>query len=154
MINQEIVKSRLHYDADTGIFTWISSGKRAGCNHSLGYRKLRINGKSYKEHRLAWLYIYGDFPSGDIDHINRIKNDNRISNLREATESQNAQNIVNAQSHNKTGVLGVTKYGNKYQASIQINGIKKYLGGFTELEDAKNAYLAAKRKLHTFCIIE
>lgn len=151
--NSEIIKL-LRYDNETGHMYWIKNGKRAGCAHSSGYRMIGIKGRKYKEHRIIWLYVYGNYPQFDIDHINRVKNDNRICNLRKASEIENAQNMIMAQSHSKTGVLGVSpsKYG--YVASIQSNGIKKHLGRFKTIEEAEKVYLNAKKELHKFCAME
>jgi HNH endonuclease len=154
MINIKHLKSALSYDEKLGHLYWIKTGKRAGCEHSSGYRMIGIKGKKYKEHRIIWLFFYGQHPTFDVDHINRVKNDNRIINLRKANEMQNAQNMVKAQSHSKTGVLGVSpsKYG--FVSSIQVNGIKKYLGRFKTIQEAEKVYLSAKKELHTFCVME
>ena len=151
MLTQAELKSKLNYDPDTGVLTWVKTNKRAGCNDSSGYRTIGISGKKYKEHRVIWIYIYGINPDYDLDHVNRIKNDNRINNLRCATEMQNAQNIIKAQKHSKTGILGVSPYKNIFQASIQVNGVRKHLGRFKNIDDAKSAYLKAKKELHIFC---
>ena len=80
MITQSELKNILHYNQDTGVFTWIKNSIVAGTVEKKGYIAIKINRKSYKAHRLAWLYIYGNFPKEQIDHLNGIKNDNCINN--------------------------------------------------------------------------
>jgi hypothetical protein len=146
-ITQEKLKEILDYNPDTGIFTWkVSKAKRikvgsvAGCKNNLGYILIRIDGKIYLAHRLAWLYTHGDFPLNCIDHINQIKDDNRICNLRDVTVSENMQN--------QSQVLGYTKNGSKYKATITLNNILYQLGSYATKEQARQAYLNAKIKLH------
>ena len=160
MIDQLSLKQLLHYDEDTGLFHWIKTntncvfvGTVAGSNGGKGYLQIQINGKCYKAHRLAWLYVYGEMPSSQIDHVNGIRNDNRINNLRLATSFQNIQNQKKAQKHNKTGFLGVTKKNGKYVARIGINNQRKWLGYYDTPELAHAVYLDEKRKLHEFCTI-
>jgi len=89
MLTQERLKELLSYDPETGAFTWLLSpgpkrkGEQAGSQHHSGYRFVKLDGKMYAEHRIAFLYVHGYFPEGDVDHINRIRNDNRPDNLRE-----------------------------------------------------------------------
>ena len=100
MITQEYLKSVLYYDKDTGLFTWkisnkkghVKEGKLAGSKDNRGYVKIQINKKDYTAHRLAWFYIYGEWPKQVIDHINRIKFDNRIENLRDVSVLENNKN--------------------------------------------------------------
>jgi hypothetical protein len=146
-ITQEKLKEILDYNPDTGIFSWkVSKAKRikvgsvAGCKNNLGYILIRIDGKIYLAHRLAWLYTHGDFPLNCIDHINQIKDDNRICNLRDVTVSENMQN--------QSQVLGYTKNGSKYKATITLNNILYQLGSYATKEQARQAYLDAKIKLH------
>ena len=158
MLTQTELKSLLHYDAETGIFTWKVNGNKSvkignvAGNNTRGYLSISIKNKNYFLHRLAWLYVYGKLPDLDIDHINRIKNDNRIKNLREVSKSQNSQNQEKSHSTNKTGVLGVTiniKNGRKsYRAIIGVNGKNIHLGYFKDLEQAKITYLKAKEIYH------
>lgn len=98
-IAQETLKRLVHYDPLTGFFTWLSptnrgvkTGSRAGTVNGSGYRQIGINGKIYKEHRLAWLYVYGEFPDKDIDHLDRNPLNNSINNLRLAERSENQYN--------------------------------------------------------------
>lgn len=105
-----------------------------------------INGVRYQASHLAWLYVKGEMPSKAIDHINGIRSDNRIINLREATLSQNAMNRIKA-ANNTSGYKGVSfhKQSGKWQASIKINGKQKYLGLFLSQKQAHNAYVNAAK---------
>lgn len=109
----------------------------------------------YLEHRLAWLYVTGTWPSDQIDHVNGIRDDNRIFNLREATGPENNGNQRQARSDNKTGLLGVywDKQHKKFSAKIMFSGKHKYLGYFPTAEEAHAAYIKAKRELHSHCTI-
>ncbi len=114
MLTQAKLKELLHYDPETGVFTCIISrgsgamvGDTPGSNDK-GYRRLRISGINYKAHRLAWLYTYGYFPEGYIDHINRVRDDNRIVNLREVSPSCNLRN-ASTPTTNSSGVKGVSR---------------------------------------------
>ena len=171
-LTQEYLKQCLDYNPDTGVFVWkkrpvehfkgerwmktfISrfSGKQAGLTNSYGYLVIRINDKLMPCHRLAWLYVHGVMPVNQLDHINNIRSDNRIINLREATNGENGQNLKKARKSNKTaGLLGA--YRNKgckhYKARITINGDIKPLGKFNTAQEAHEAYIKAKRELHEF----
>jgi len=128
----------------------MKSGQAAGTITSYGYIQICLDWRMYKAHRLAWLYIHGHMPERQLDHINHNRTDNRISNLREATPSENAQNRVGAQRNSKSGILGVHKFKNKWRAFIQINGKTKNIGDFDTSEQARDAYLRAKRQLHPY----
>lgn len=112
MITPEKIKEALSYDPETGIFTWVGSkrigwnGKPAGSPHPRGYIHIKINDNSYKAHRLAWFFVYGEWPTNHIDHINGITGDNRIANLREATRSENLANRK-LNKNNTSGIKGV-----------------------------------------------
>ena len=155
MITQSHLKELIHYDPITGIFTWIKPrygvtvGKEAGSINGRGYRQIVINGKTYKAHRLAFLYHTGGFPPNEIDHVNRIKEDNRWLNLREATRSQNMSNIVKPR-NNTNEFKGISwhKGVTKWIAQIQLNGKKKHLGCFDTPEEAHVAYCKASDELH------
>jgi hypothetical protein len=152
-MTQQELKDLLHYDQDTGIFTWlisrgsIKSGKKIN-NSIFDYTNIKINKKSYRAHRLAWLYIYGYIPINQIDHINGNKSDNRLCNLREVTNQQNQFNSP-IRKDNKSGVKGVHwhKKQNKWVANLHINGKAKQLGSFDNLEEAKKVINEA-RLLH------
>ncbi len=146
---------------NTGQFTWIKSkgisktivGEIAGTKIVKNYISIVFNQKSYLAHRLAWLYVHGEFPKNLIDHIDKDKTNNRIDNLREATHAENMQNIGTFSKNNTCNALGVSKKRKKFSASICINRKKISLGSFNTIELAHEAYLTAKRKYHSFCTI-
>lgn len=157
MLTQMRLKELLLYDPETGVFTWLSKPNRsirmgdvAGCMAS-GYRQIKIDGRLYRAHRLAWLYVHGKWPADQIDHINGVRDDNRIVNLREATQSQNQQNRT-ANANNTSGFPGVcwSKQKRKWRSQIKLASRNKYLGIFDTPVAAHAAYLAAKAELHTF----
>lgn len=150
MLTQERLKELLDYDPETGVFTWksrirgIRIGQVAGSNVK-GYRQIQIDKERHYSHRLAWLYIYGCWPLNELDHINRIKEDNRIANLREVTRQENCWNIGKLKT-NSSGYTGVNlhkQYG-KWRANIRIQGKYKHLGYFNTPEEAHYAYSTAK----------
>lgn len=152
------LKSVLQYDPKTGFFSWLHRRagvlfeKRAGSLTSKGYRNLTVFGTSYREHRLAWLYIYGAWPPDQIDHINGDRSDNRLENLRSATQSEN---IVNrkAQKNNELGIKGVCikrgkKYSRPFIATIKKDGKKRTIGRFATPQEAAAAYAEEAKKQH------
>lgn len=156
MITQEELKQYLDYNKDTGMFTWIQKkaawqkiGSVAGSLHHEGYIVIGFNYKPYPAHRLAWLFVYGKFPEKELDHINRIRTDNRIVNLREVTTQQNQFNLTKRQrtTSNYIGVSWNTSR-QRYIAQIQVNKQKVYLGLFDNELDAHKAYQDAKARLH------
>lgn len=152
------LKELLHYDADTGQFTGLRANgrkhERVGTGNR-GYLVICVDQKRYKAHRLAWLYVHGEWPNDQIDHINGDRADNRISNLRAATNSQNKQNLRKARSDSRSGLIGAMWDGrsNKWRANILVDGKRKYLGYFEQAEQAHAVYVEAKRTLHPFCTI-
>ena len=143
MITQKLLKKLLKYDAETGVFRWkigrrgCRKGSVAGCKNSYGYIHIMIDWKNYKAHRLAWLYVNGYFPEHDIDHINGIRDDNRLCNIREVTMQCNMQNCKKRIT-NSTGIRGVCwhKRARKYMAQITIHGKRKHLGYYRNLGNA------------------
>jgi hypothetical protein len=157
-LTQERLKELLHYDPETGVFTWLQTrgqqtrGCKAGSPDKDGYIKIGINRRSYRAHRLAWFYVNGSWPTELIDHINGEKADNRIANLRKADFSENCQNLKGASKRSTTGLLGVRaqkkKGGISYQAAIRVRGEFIYLGTHPTPEAAHTAYMEAKERLH------
>lgn len=166
-LNQRDLKEMLSYDELSGVFKWKErplshfSDKRAfltwnnkypgtiaGSPDSKGYLRINFGTKKYKAHRLAWLYVHGVWPD-IIDHINGIKNDNSIRNLRSVSFTENMRNRRKS-SFNSSGANGVklrspAQNGCKYTASIAVNGKPKYLGSFHTLDEAIAAREAANR---------
>ena len=160
----EELKQVLDYNPATGVMTWkidVANGKfRAGSlagsvNKIDGRLRINFKGKIHLAHRLAWLLTHAKWPDGVIDHINGDPLNNCIKNLRDVSNTINQQNQREARSDNKTGMLGVSfcKRYDKFLAQIQLNGKKKHLGYFTKQEDARVAYLTAKREIHEGCTI-
>lgn len=160
MINQERLKELLHYDHETGVFTYrvktsyrVEIGDVAGCDNGKGYLQIRLDTVLYKAHRLAWLYMMGEFPVLGIDHENGIRGDNRWDNIREATKKRNGENQRKAHKNSTTGLLGVTNRGSKFRATLHDAGVRHYLGDFDTPEEAHAAYVSVKRQLHEGCTI-
>lgn len=162
-ITSKIIRELLHYDTDTGVFTWRRrdlkwfgherdckrwnnryAGKTAGSLHTKpnGYQFVEITlfKRPYKAHRVAWLYVTGSWPSDGIDHINRNPTDNRFVNLREATTLENGHN-QSRYANNKSGVSGIfwNKRARKWYVSCGLNGVRHYLGTYQDFSCAKSA---------------
>jgi hypothetical protein len=143
----------MSYDPATGIFTArITTGNRragmaAGTLHASGYEVIKFQGRSVYAQRMAWFWVYGVWPPTELDHINGDKADNRIANLRPATKVQNSMNR-GANKNNAAGVKGVCWRPDtgRWRAYITINGRKKSLGSFDDIEDAAAAYRTAATK--------
>jgi len=153
---------KLQYDQETGIFTWKHDGTRgvkaghvAGYKMQNGYIMLSVAGKKILAHRVAWLFAHGEFPNGNIDHINRDKSDNKIANLRLATFEQNAQNRLK-NSKNTSGFKGVSwhKRDERWQAAITVKGKVLHLGYYKTPEDAYLAYVEASKKHQSHSIFK
>lgn len=156
-LTQERLKELVHYDPETGVFTRIKKtsnnariGSPIGVIDTHGYLECSIDSKRYRLHRLAWMYVTGNFPDGEIDHISTVRTDNRFANLRDVSRSVNMQNKREASKNNKSGFLGVYfhKPLKKFTAQIRANGKNKHLGFFETAELAHAAYLLAKREFH------
>lgn len=161
-LTQDHLKTLLLYNEKTGIFKWrfnagrsgrIPAGTIAGSSgkHGHGYIEITIQGKLRKAHRLAWLYMTGSWPKDEIDHINRIRHDNRLCNLRESTLQQNLKNKEKYKS-NTSGFTGVTwhKRIKMWQARISNDTKRMHLGYFKTPEEASSVYTKAKEELHAF----
>ena len=159
IINAARLRVLLLYNAATGVFTnRVTRGSRAvigavvGSPHSDGYLTIMLDGKNYLAHRLAWLYVHGSFPVGQIDHKNRIKSNNWINNLCDTTRSNNQQNKFDPSRNNKCGYLGVTAHKNGFRATIKVNGKRIHCGLHKTPELASEAYKLAKQKYHTVAV--
>jgi len=155
-IDSTQLREILNYDLETGLFTWKKKiadktivGRIAGCGTDR-YVSIRIYGILYYAHRLVFTYIYGKCESPEIDHINGNKQDNRLSNLRLVTTSQNKQNLRKPNSSNTTGYLGVSRRKKGFSAHISLLGDHKFLGVFKTPEEAHQAYIKVKREFHPF----
>lgn len=153
--------AKISYESETGNFFWnVNSGSRAKIGQKLGsydmygYLTVRINKKSYKLHRLAWFYVHKIWPENDVDHINGIRNDNRLCNLRCASRKTNLENRT-CKSESETGLYGAyyDKRKRKYYSAISHHNIKIHLGMFESAQEAHNAYIDAKQKLHAGYIV-
>lgn len=151
MVSEELTASelreRLDYDPETGVFIWkktLSSknlnGKNAGKVNSHGYSSIKINYRNYLAHRLAWLFVYKEWPKQFIDHINGNRLDNRIANLRTANYFIN--------NRNRTKAKGFSRVGNRFRARIVVNDRTIHLGLFDTEQEANFAYLFAKNKYY------
>jgi len=165
----ELANEFLEYNPETGVFIWkwrdrkhFTSDKEwkrgntrfantvAGSDdEKTKYRRIKVNGNDYMAHRLAWLLHYGAWPEDQIDHINNVRDDNRIENLREATHAQNTRN-KSSRKGSSSKYLGVSRHNasNKWQAAIKVDGETYYLGLFTIEENAARAYDRAALKYH------
>jgi HNH endonuclease len=147
------MKELLNYDSESGIFTWkvnrrsVKAGDVAGHKDGRGYIIIGIDGEYYLAHRLAWLYVYGEWPEPQTDHKNLDKSDNRIANLRVATAVQNGQNKPIFK-NNKSGVAGVSwnSRDNVWQTHIRKDGRLTHVGYFDNLFEAAAARFSAENK--------
>lgn len=151
------LKELLHYEPSTGLFYWKrlpaktrnrKPGDVAGYTDPQGYIKIKIAGRLYMAHRLAWLYVHAEWPTSSIDHINGARDDNRLLNLRVVAPAVNSQNRKGANSNSLTGLIGVSKHGRGYRASIWKGKKLERIGPFDTPEEAHAAYLDAKRLIH------
>jgi hypothetical protein len=145
VLTQDRLKELLDYDSNTGIFTQKSSRdmiRSPGSINTDGYLLIRVDNHSYSAHRLAWLFMTGKFPDGALDHINGNRADNRIDNLREVTNRQNAQNRSCHREGHLPGTTFIAK-SQKWKSQIRINGKRKHLGYYDSQEEAHKVYLKA-----------
>lgn len=151
-LSQKQLKSFLKYNPTTGEFTYLKyrnrnarAGQTAGRVHWKGYRYIMIDRKSYAAHRLAFLYMEGAFPTGEVDHINCIKHDNRFCNLRVCSRAENIRNSPSYRGLLPKGVCS-TKYG--FVARITVNYKRIHLGTFNTVDEAEIAYQNAAKRYH------
>jgi hypothetical protein len=150
MLTQERLKQLLHYDPDTGVFTGNLTNRKVGSVSDRGYLRLNLQNRLYMAHRIAWLYMTGDFPEREIDHIDGDKLNNRWVNLRPATRKQNMEN-TSLFSTSTSGYRGVTWYkrNNKWGATAFHNGKRHFAGLFDTAEEAAVAAKQLRDELFT-----
>lgn len=150
------LRERLDYDPESGEFKWrmsknpgIQPGDLAGRVNVYGYCRIELDGYDYAAHRLAWLHVYGEWPDGPLDHVNGIRSDNRLSNLRKATASGNACNRKRRRD-NTTGAKGVhwDKGASRFRVVVTIAGKRRHIGRFNTMTEAASAYDAAVLRMH------
>lgn len=152
------LRELLTYDPLTGIFTnrtTRSSSALAGAVAGTladGYIQITLDGVIHKAHRLAWLYMKGEWPIGDVDHQNRVRHSNWWDNLRLASRSLNMQNVMHPNRNNVTRRRGVMPHGSGFRAQIMLNGKTTSLGTYRTIEEAGAAYDTAKAVLHAGAI--
>ena len=149
MLTVERLKELLHYDQDTGVFTWlvgrnwgVKAGAVAGYTNHGGYIVIRVDGQDCRAHRLAALYVEGEWPPDQIDHINGVRDDNKWINLRHATDRVQSRNQKRP-STNTSGVTGVYGREGHWGARIKVEGTDTYLGTFDTFDEAVAARKAA-----------
>jgi len=157
------LRERLHYDPETGVFTWLwragnepwvgqwngrFAGAPAGSIDAKGYLTIKLDGRTYKAHHLAWLYVTGVLPKL-VDHVDRVRNNNRWRNLRLATSAEQARNRP-ASSRSMSGVKGVSQRPDtgRWWARIYVARRMHSLGVYDSLDEAQAAYAAAAKNLH------
>lgn len=160
MLDADYLRSILAYDPTAGDFRWKAYrgrlariGDQAGFTRPDGYVQIKVLGRAYMAHRLAWLHMTGAWPKHEVDHINGVICDNRWVNLRDVRHDVNSQNRRSAHRNNKSGLIGVSPYKDRFQANISASGRRQFLGIFATREEAFRAYVVAKRSLHPGCTI-
>lgn len=153
------LKRHVEYDATTGIFTRLNTIHGNPCRKQLtkpqriGYIVFEVCGRKEYAHRMAWLWVYGVQPSNGIDHINGVKTDNRIQNLRDVPQQINMQNRSKVNLNRTSNLRGVRPSLNRWSARITVNRKEIHIGNFDTKEQAHAAYIATKRLLHIGCTI-
>lgn len=154
-LTQDRLKEQIHYDPDTGHLTWliskkgVSKGRRVSPTPATdGYMQCVVDSQHYYQHQIIWLWVTGTFPDSCIDHINRIRNDNRWVNLRQATYYQNQYN--KEWSGNACGVKNVCQYGNSYTVSFRDPSTGKIVnfGTYKTLDEAEEIAYWVREELH------
>jgi hypothetical protein len=162
MLTHAQLLDALDYSPETGLFTRkkrttnsLNIGDIAGGINKKGYVEIRVCGNFSLAHRLAWFYVHGEWPAGHIDHMNGIKDDNRIANLRVLSAAANNENKRRPMAGNTSGLLGVSwmTKAKKWRAQICSKGEVTYLGIFESKDEAHDAYVQAKRSIHIGCTI-
>lgn len=153
-LTQDGLRNILEYSAETGIFTWrvsrgrVCAGYVAGHQRRDGYVRVKIDDRFYLAHRLAFLFMTGSFPVGEVDHFNGNKSDNRWQNLRDVSHAENGRNR-SVPVNNKSGSQGVrwNRHAKRWHAQIYASGKNRYLGYYDTQEAAHAAYARAAEDL-------
>lgn len=152
-LTRDDITSLIDYDPLTGAFKWKVNYSMASKNNGVagtidyqGYRRIIIWGRGYRAHHIAWLIAKGKWPDEQIDHINGEKSDNRIENLREATNTENNRN-KGLRKDNKSGFKGVSRCGGKWKAELKHENNRIYLGLYRTPEEAHVAYAEKAKEL-------
>ncbi len=160
MINSKRLRQLLSYDPKSGVFInrtdrhWSAkAGEAAGSLTKAGYIEIGLDGISYYAHRLAWLYVTGEWPANTIDHKDGNRANNAWRNLRDVTQDVNVQNLRGATAASSSGLLGAYRCGSRFKASITVDGRVRHIGYFETAQKAHEAYVAAKRQFHQGCTL-
>lgn len=157
-LTQERLIEVLNYDPSTGLFArrFAKTNKvksmvgvwQAGSLTNTGYRSIRVDGVPYQAHRLAWLYMTGEWPDGQIDHKNGVRSDNRFDNLRDVTVAENQLNLSKTNQNSVSGIRGAhwNRSRGKFQSQLEIGGKRIYIGLFDTAEEASSAYYEARKR--------
>ena len=152
-VTQGVLHQKFKYDSSAGLLIrrcnsgTAKAGDVAGTLHSTGYIEVRVFGKLFKAHRLIWMMWFGEWPNGEIDHINGVRNDNRLTNLRDVSTAENMRN-KRLYSNGKTGVHGVGFYNGHWTAVIkEMPNTQRCIGTFDNLFDAVCARRSTELKL-------
>lgn len=161
MLTADRLRELVDFDPGTGVFTQriVYEGQRArwkagrvsgSISKQSGYLTLRVDGKNFQAHRLAWLHVHGTWPTAEIDHRDGDRRNNCMSNLRDVSRRENAGNMQRVRADSATGVQGVSPYKKtgRFQAQVRHNGRCHYLGTYDTVEQARAVYVDAKAKLH------
>ena len=156
MISQEALKEHINYNTMTGAFVWIKKTHRSSIktgaiagyiDNTVGYRRITILGTKYLAHRLAWLYLHGSFPPFEIDHINHIKDDNRICNLRAVSRQGNCKNMsIRCDNTSDTSGVSLDKRSGRWVAYIHVDNKRKQIGYYDDFDSAVKARRMAEIK--------
>ena len=161
LLTADSLRAMLDYSPSTGLFTWKKNrgsalaGSNAGNINSNGYLTVGLIGGKFRLHRLVWLHYYGHWPVGTVDHLNGLRTDNRLCNLRDVPQCINMQNRRSPSKSNVCGVLGVywSDRRNGFMASIKLQGKQKRRGPYKTKERAYSAYIDMKRVHHEGCTL-
>lgn len=162
-LNADQIRSLLDFNVETGDLRWTAAaslgrltGRLAGSVGNCGYRQIKVGGRMYLAHRLAWLIVNGNWPHGQIDHVDGNRLNNALINLRDVSSAQNKQNIAVIGRKSQSGLVGAVfrpggnRRRDRWEARIKVSGKSQYLGQYATPEEAHAAYVAAKARVHPY----